>query len=133
MQDTKSILIAKAREARKMSYCPYSGKSVGAALLCDDGSIFTGSNIENAAYSPTVCAERVALFCAIHEGKRKFKAIAVSGGDKESSASGFTPCGVCRQALSEFSDKELLIFVDRPDEIDSYTLGELLPSAFSVK
>ena len=92
-------LIAKANGARKKSYCPYSKKSVGAALLCADGSIFTGANIENSAFSPSVCAERVALFSAIHEGKREFLAIAVSGGDIASPPEGFTPCGVCRQTL----------------------------------
>lgn len=125
-------LIAKANGARKKSYCPYSKKSVGAALLCADGSIFTGANIENSAFSPSVCAERVALFSAIHEGKREFLAIAVSGGDIASPPEGFTPCGVCRQTLSEFANGDFIILVEYPDGYKKYTLSELLPSAFGL-
>ena len=89
-----------ARKAREFSYSPYSGYSVGAALLCSDGEIYTGCNIENAAFSPTVCAERVAFFKALSEGKRNFKAIAVAGG--KSQCEFCTPCGVCRQVMAEY-------------------------------
>ncbi len=93
-------LMEMAIEARKMSYCPYSGYAVGAALLCEDGSVYTGCNIENAAYTPTNCAERTAFFKAVSEGKRDFKAIAVAGGSSELTEC--YPCGVCRQVMAEF-------------------------------
>ena len=129
----EEALVAEARKARKRSYCPYSKKSVGAALLCADGSIFTGANIENSAFSPSVCAERVALFTAVHEGKRDFVAIAVSGGDADMQSSGFTPCGVCRQTLFEFVGNDFLILVDFGERYESYTLDKLLPFAFDMK
>ena len=131
-RNLEEALIAKAKEARKKSYCPYSKKSVGAALLCTDGSIFTGANIENSAFSPSVCAERVAVFAAVHEGKREFVAIAVSGGDIDSGNAVFTPCGVCRQTLSEFASQDLIILVDTGEDYKKHTLGELLPHAFGL-
>ena len=94
-------LIRQAMEARKNSYSPYSGFQVGAALLCEDGTVYTGCNVENAAYGPTNCAERTAVFKAVSEGKREFKRIAIVGGHEGESVAP-TPCGVCRQVLSEF-------------------------------
>jgi cytidine deaminase len=94
-------LIASAYRARKNSYSPYSNYPVGAALLCSDGSIYTGCNIENAAYSPGNCAERTAVFKAVSQGKRDFKAVAIVGGKTLTS-----PCGVCRQVLREFVNPE---------------------------
>ena len=126
-------LINKAREARKGAYAPYSGITVGAALLCHDGTVFTGCNIENAAYSPSLCAERTAFAKAISSNFRKFEAIAICGGDKTNELSLFYPCGVCRQWMQEFCDKTFkIIVVDDNGSIVIYTLDELLPYAFSL-
>lgn len=125
-------LAAKAREARKRSYCPYSSVSVGAALLTKDGDIYTGANIENAAFSPSVCAERVAIMRAVHDGKKNFIAIAVSGGKEgEASVTEFTPCGVCRQTLAEFCDGELDVICATDGGESIYKLRELLPHGFT--
>lgn len=125
-------LIKTAEEMRNLSYVPYSGFSVGAALLCEDGTVFRGCNIENAAYGPSVCAERTAFFKAVSEGKRKFTAIAVTGGRKGEKCTKTTPCGVCRQVMREFCDpKEFRIIVSASaDDYDIYTLEELLPAGF---
>jgi len=123
-------LMKKADDARKRSYSPYSHYSVGAALLCSDGKVYTGANIENASFSPTVCAERVAVFSAVHDGERDFSAIAISGG-KHGEASGVcAPCGVCRQVMAEFCGKDMRVIMRSKDGTDVKTLGELLPSAF---
>ena len=98
-------LIREALAARKMAYTPYSHFQVGAALLCPDGSIYRGCNVENAAYTPTNCAERTAFFKAVSEGQRKFTAIAIVGGPEGSNLTGrgyCAPCGVCRQVMMEF-------------------------------
>ena len=123
-------LFEKAVSARKNSYSPYSHYKVGSALLCQDGTVFLGCNIENAAYTPTVCAERVALFKAISEGKRSFKAIAVAGGKEKIEAC--TPCGVCRQVMAEFCDSESfeVIFFEN-GELKAVYLSDLLPKSFS--
>lgn len=115
-----------ARAVRENSYSPYSGCRVGAALLCDDGSIFTGVNVENASFSPTICAERSAFSSAISAGKRGFSAIAVCGGEKP-----FPPCGVCRQVMAEFCKPDFPILCISGDNVTRYTLAELLPHAFS--
>ena len=108
---TSKELINKALEAMNMSYSPYSDFKVGAALLCDDGTVYTGCNIENSAFSPTCCAERVAIFKAISEGNNKFSAIAVVGG-KQGRIEGFcSPCGVCRQVMAEFCGKDFTIYL----------------------
>jgi len=118
--------------AAKGAYAPYSGFTVGAALLCDDGTVFTGCNIENASYSVTVCAERVALFSAVSTGYRKFKAIAVVGSYDEDFTKPCPPCGVCRQALAEFCDPDMpVILSDGEGGIRSYTLSEFLPMGFT--
>lgn len=97
---TKTDLCKMAIEAMNNSYSPYSSYKVGAALLCDDGTVYTGCNIENASFSPTVCAERVAIFKAISENKYNFSMIAVAGG-KDGEINGiFPPCGVCRQVIA---------------------------------
>lgn len=114
-------------EARNFSYSPFSGFSVGAALLCSDGSVFTGCNIENSSFSLTNCAERTAFFKAVSEGKRNFKAIAISGG-KDSEDSSCFPCGACLQVMSEFCKKDFKIILS--DRI--YTLAELLPHSFGL-
>lgn len=124
-------LVKKALTAREKSYSPYSQFKVGAALLTADGKVFTGANIENAAYTPTVCAERVAFFNAVHSGKRDFKAIAIVGGKAAEPVSSFTaPCGVCRQVMAEFSDEDFEIILYNGKEIKAYTFSELLPESF---
>ncbi len=122
-------LIEEAYEAKKQSYAPYSGFHVGAALLALDGEIYRGCNIENAAYSPTNCAERTAFFKAVSEGKREFAAIAIVGDKREFLA----PCGVCRQVMSEFCDAKQfkIILASSKTEYEIYTLEELLPKSFS--
>ncbi len=124
-------LLCAAEGAREKAYCPYSKISVGAALLTKNGKVYTGANIENSAFGPTVCAERVALFSAYHAGERDFLAIAVTGGRcGESSNSDFVPCGVCRQVMAELSSPELIVITNVDGEPCQRTLGELLPSAF---
>ena len=130
----KQTLCNKAKEAMKNAYAPYSAFKVGAALLCDDGSIYTGCNIENSSYTPTVCAERVAVFKAVSDGKRKFSAIAVCGGkDGILTDKPCHPCGVCRQVLSEFCGKDFRVYVASKDDVKEYTLCDLLPHGFGVE
>lgn len=127
-------LICKALEARQKAYAPYSGFMVGAALLCKDGRIFTGCNIENASYGATNCAERTAFFKAVSEGYRDFTAIAIAGGRRESQSLEYcAPCGICRQVMSEFCDPDaFLVILPRSEEdYKSYTLGQLLPLGFT--
>ena len=128
---TDKELIAAAGEARRRAYSPYSGYSVGAALLCEDGSVYLGCNIENATFTPTVCAERTAFFKAVSEGKRGFRKIAVVGG-KAGTPDGFaSPCGVCRQVMNEFCNKDTFeILLLQNGKICSYTLRQLLPVSF---
>ncbi len=124
-------LIKLALEARKNSYSPYSGFKVGAALLTKSGKVYTGCNIENAAFGPTVCAERTALFKAVSEGEREFVRIAVAGGKNDIPDSYAFPCGVCRQVLAEFcgADFEIISAVSPEDSV-SRTLSEMLPDSF---
>lgn len=125
-------LIEKAKKAAENSYSPYSGYTVGAALLSKDGRVFTGCNIENAAYSPTNCAERTAVFKAVSEGVREFEKIAVVGGYRLDFKDYFAPCGVCRQVLREFCDEDFIILLGKnADEYKRLTLKELLPCSFS--
>lgn len=129
-------LIEKALEARKLSYSPYSGFSVGAALLCDDSSVFTGCNIENSAFSPTVCAERTAFFKAVSEGKKSFVKIAVVGGnsDIETPENYCSPCGVCRQVMKEFCSSDFeIIMAKNADDYKIMTLSDLLPESFDKR
>ena len=125
-------LIRAAFAAMQRAYAPYSGYKVGAALLCADGKVFTGCNIENAAFSPTVCAERTAFFKAISEGEREFVKLAVVGGKDGEVSSYFVPCGVCRQVMSEFcNDRFLVIIAKTEDDYLSKSLNDLLPCRFS--
>lgn len=129
--ETVNMLIAKAILAREQSYCPYSNFSVGASLLTDHGAVYTGSNIESASYTPTVCAERVAIFSAVHAGERSFSAIAIVGGKKDEFISSFcAPCGVCRQVMAEFCSPDFTIILSDGNETKIYTLAELLPESF---
>ena len=127
-------LLALAVEAMKKSYSPYSNCSVGAALLCENGKVYLGANIENAAFSPTVCAERVAFFKAISEGEKKFLKIAVAGGKNGEINGIFAPCGVCRQVMREFCHDDFTLILGKSDtEFDVCTLKDLLPLSFSPK
>ncbi len=129
----KERLCDMAVGMRDSAYAPYSRFTVGAALLCTDGKVYTGCNIENAAFSPTVCAERVALFKAVSEGERVFTALAVAGG-KAGEAADITPCGVCRQTLSEFCAPTMPVYLVQGDgTIKTVTLGELLPMHFGLE
>lgn len=125
-------LVQKAMDARKYAYVPYSKFRVGAALLTTEGEIFTGCNIENAAYSPTNCAERTAFFKAVSEGKRVFLAIAIVGGENKTGEY-CPPCGVCRQVMLEFCDIEkfCIILGNNPNDYQIYTLEEFVPFAFN--
>lgn len=125
-------LVKEAKEAMKRAYVPYSGYKVGAALLTKSRKIYTGCNIENASYTPTVCAERVAIFKAVSEGEKEFEAIAVVGG-KDGKISGiFPPCGVCRQVMSEFCGRNFeVLLVSGEDSYEKYKLSELLPLSFT--
>ena len=132
---TDRMLIEAALKARLMSYSPYSHFQVGAALLTKDGRIYTGCNIENGAYSPGNCAERTAVFKAVSEGVRDFAAIAVVGGPKGKPLTEYcTPCGVCRQVLSEFVDMKhfKVLMAKSPEDYREMTMAELLPGAFSL-
>jgi len=135
--DEKS-LIKLAIKSREFAYAPYSGYCVGAALLAKDGRVFTGCNIENAALTPGICAERVALFKAVSQGCLEFSAIAVAGGrvgPPDPGADYAFPCGVCRQALSEFCEPDAfkVITAKSCDVFVVHTLNELLPFSFSKK
>ena len=123
-EEIARLLIQKAREVLINSYSPYSKLKVGAALLTEDGKIFTGVNVENASYSLTVCAERVAIFKAVSEGFRNFKAIAIT-----SNRGRIMPCGACRQVLAEFSP-HIKVIVGDEKEFKIYELEELLPHSF---
>ena len=130
---TFSFLVEKAIDARNASYAPYSNFAVGAALLCADGTIFTGANIENASFSPTVCAERVAFFSAVHNNHRDFAAIAIVGGNAGDAISEFCPpCGVCRQVMSEFCNGDFKIILSNGDIHRVMTLDEILPARFDL-
>ena len=130
---TPEKLLDLAKEAMTRAYAPYSGFRVGAALLCADGSVYQGCNVENAAYSPTNCAERAAFFKAVYDGHREFTAIAVCGG-KNGKITGFCPpCGVCRQVMGEFCQEDFLVYIAGPEgQYQERTLAQLLPDSFSL-
>ena len=118
-------LLKKAEEALRYSYSPYSRFKVGATLMAKDGRVFTGCNIENIAYSATICAERVAFSKAISEGVTDFKAIAIVNGNKTACP----PCGECRQVMSEFCEEDfMIILADK-----TFTLKELMPESFAIE
>ena len=125
-------LIRQALDMLPKSYAPYSHHHVGAALLCADGTVYTGMNIENAAFSPTICAERTAIFKAVSEGHREFTEIVICGGMNGVPSTYCSPCGVCRQVMREFCDpKTFKIILARSEEdYKEYTLEELLPLSF---
>ncbi len=124
-------LLSLAIRARERSYCPYSGISVGAALLTKGGKVYLGANIENSSFTPTVCAERVAFFKAISEGERDFAAIAIAGGKRGMPSNpDFPPCGVCRQVMSEFCSGDFRVIWGDGEQIADKTLKEILPCSF---
>ncbi len=128
-------LVEIALKARNKSYAPYSNFYVGAALLCADGTVYTGCNIENAAYTPTNCAERTAFFKAVSEGKTDFVKMAIVGGSATDGAVNLcAPCGVCRQVMNEFCKGDFQIILGTKDGVSKvYTLEQLLPEGFGPK
>ena len=130
------LLIEKAFEAQKFSYAPYSNFNVGAALLCEDGTVYTGCNIENAAYTPTNCGERTAIFKAVSEGRKDFAAIAIVGnksGVKQGEGEFCAPCAVCRQVMAEFCGKDFRVIWGNDEKVTVRTLEEILPDSFDKK
>lgn len=126
--EQQRTLIEAAIDAQQRAYARYSNYQVGAALLCADGEIIIGCNVENASYGLTICAERVAVFTAVATGQREFIALAIATKD------GGAPCGACRQVLAEFARELpiLLVATDRPEQIVETTLDELLPMRFDL-
>ena len=129
---TDSELMLLAEQARLKSYSPYSGFKVGAALLAKSGKVYLGCNIENAAYTPTNCAERTAFFKAVSEGEVAFEKIAVVGGRDEPNEMA-SPCGVCRQVMAEFCDESFVILLGNSKNIKRFLLKEILPLSFTKK
>ena len=130
---TPEKLLELAREAMTHAYAPYSGYCVGAALLCADGTVYGGCNIENASYSPTNCAERTAFFKAVFDGKRDFTAISVVGVKGGVITGAFPPCGVCRQVMREFCRDDFMIYIGGAGEsYQALTLAQILPYSFSA-
>ena len=132
MQINEKYLIEQAIEARSHAYTPYSHFQVGAALLTKQGKVYKGCNIENAAYTPSNCAERTAIFKAVSEGEREFAAIAIVGSmEGESNTLPTGPCGVCRQVMAEFCSLDMPVIIAKsPADYITMTLGELLPLSF---
>ncbi len=125
----EKMLYAEALKARENAYAPFSRFQVGAALLTEDGQVYTGVNIENSSYGATICAERTAFVKAISEGHRKFKALAVTAGDEQEAL----PCGICRQFMYEFSPELEIITGTDEEHLNIRTLEELLPLGFRLK
>lgn len=131
---TNEELCTLAVKAMKNAYTPYSGYRVGAALLTKSGKVYTGCNIENASYSPTVCAERTAIFKAVSEGEREFLKIAVAGGKNGKITGEFPPCGVCRQVMAEFCGPDFkILVVNGENSFTEYTFSDILPFSFNPK
>lgn len=123
---TEKELCQKAMAMREMAYAPYSRFHVGAALECSDGTVYTGCNIENAAYGATICAERTAIFKAVSEGRRDFVRIAIAGESEDYCV----PCGSCRQVMQEFAPELEVICLNKAGESRKFSLRELLPYGF---
>ena len=129
-----SKLVKEAERMRAKSYAPYSHWTVGAALLSQSGVLYRGCNVENAAYTPTCCAERTAFFQAIAQGERRFRCIAIAGGrEGEPSRTFCAPCGVCRQVMAEFCEEDFQIILTDGENMRIYTWKELLPEPFGPK
>lgn len=127
---TEFELIELAKKATENSYSPYSKFKVGAALLCKDGSVFLGCNVENASFGATNCAERTAIYSAIANGKRDFSKIAIVGTANGEITAYTPPCGICRQVLSEFCDDDFKIILSNGKDIKTLTMQEILPFPF---
>lgn len=125
-------LIDNAINAMKNAYSPYSSFKVGSALLCKNGNIYTGANVENSSFSATNCAERTAFFKAVSEGENEFVKIAVVGGKNGEITDYCPPCGVCRQVMAEFCEKDFEIILFNDENIKKYTLDEILPISFEM-
>lgn len=134
MEDKIKILIEKALDVRKNSYCPYSNYAVGASILAEDGNVYVGANIENASIGGTICAERSAMTNACSNGARLIKIIAIVGGKvdlKKGEMDWAFPCGICRQFLNEFASEETIVVVAKSsDDYRMFKFNELLPNAF---
>lgn len=131
---TNEELCALAVKAMKNAYTPYSGYRVGAALLTKSGKVYTGCNIENASYSPTICAERTAIFKAVSDGEHEFLKIAVAGGKNGKITGEFPPCGVCRQVMAEFCEPDFkILVVNGENSFTEYTFSDILPFSFNPK
>ena len=129
----KRELAQAALGMRKLAYVPYSHHAVGAALLASDGRVFTGCNVENSAFGPTICAERTAFVKAVNEGAREFEAIAIAGGFEETPEKYCAPCGTCRQVMAEFCGESFVVILAKsPEDRVEYTLGDLLPLGFKI-
>ena len=131
-KELEELLLDKAEEMMQKSYCPYSGFAVGAALLAKNGDIYTGCNVENAAFTPSNCAERTAFFKAVSEGVTEFDAIAILGGKDRKVSDLCTPCGVCRQVMAEFCkpDDFLILMRDGSGNVEKKLLRDLFPASF---
>jgi len=130
-EETIKMLIEKSIAMMDFSYTPYSNFTVGAALLTKQDEVYTGCNIENASFTPTNCAERTAIFKAVSEGKKEFKAIAIVGGPKKQLVDYCYPCGVCRQVMREFCEDDFLIILAKSkDDYKIFTLSEIYPGGF---
>ena len=126
-------LVRLAKTAMQRAYVPYSGYKVGAALLTKGGKVYLGCNIENAAFTPGICAERTAIYKAVSEGKRAFTAIAIAGGSEDSAPALTAPCGVCRQVMQEFCAPDFMIYMGRGDDsYEAVPLEQLLPYGFNA-
>ena len=133
MTDKKVIsdLCQKAIDMRSESYAPYSGFTVGSAVLLSDGTVYTGCNIENSAFGPSICAERTAIAKAVSEGHKDLAAIAIAGGKRDGDLQYCAPCGVCRQVMREFCKPSFKVYLARSaDDYKEFTLGDLLPESF---
>ncbi len=128
---TNKQLITIAQEMRDKSYSPYSHFAVGAALLAKSGKVYTGCNIENAGFTPTICAERVAFFKAVSEGEREFEKIAIVGGRHGEVADFCAPCGVCRQVMTEWVDDDFTLILGNKDNFKEYPFSEVMPYRFT--
>ena len=129
---TAEKLIGLAKKAMERAYAPYSGFHVGAALLCADGSVYTGCNIENASYGATNCAERTAFFTAVGDGHRDFTAIAICGGQGGEICDFCPPCGICRQVMAEFCKPDFTVYLIHATGWEEVTLADLLPHSFTL-
>lgn len=126
-------LLRMALAAREQAYAPYSGYRVGAALLAEDGRVFTGVNMENGSYGAAICAERSAFAAAVGAGARQFKAIAVAGGRGAEADPSAPPCGICRQVMAEFCAPDFIVILGNGAALRRYTLEELLPLRFELE